>query len=64
MHFLPIKEENLYYSKKWPKIVGPKKSVIERFHCSNIVSLLLTLAIIAIVCPSDLLIVYNISCIP
>ena len=23
----------LYYSKKWPKILGPKMSVMERFHC-------------------------------
>ena len=24
---------NLYCSKKWPKISGPKVSVIERLHC-------------------------------
>ena len=24
----------LYYSKKWPKILGPKMSLIERFHRS------------------------------
>ena len=23
----------LYYSKNWPKILGPKMSIIERFHC-------------------------------
>ena len=23
----------LYSSKKWPKVPGPKVSVIERFHC-------------------------------
>ena len=33
----------LYYSKKWPKVLGLKMSVIERFHCSAIVDMTLIL---------------------
>ena len=34
----------LYYNKKWPTILGPKMSVIEKFHCMiQIMNALLTL---------------------